>query len=136
MDLEIAIGAQDMAAQFRELCAAALMSAGGGANERRGPAMIHRIQQHPGPAIAESQPSRRFGKRAADIDLLQQIGSGFGQRGLALPIDPDLAAKASGRWRRSCRLGSLSSARHGLAFGIGQIGGDDDFRRLDDRDRG
>ena len=60
LKLKIAVGSKDVAAGFGELGAAPPPAASCGDNQGIGPATVHGVQKHPGPAVAEAKPAGGF----------------------------------------------------------------------------
>ncbi len=107
LELEVAVGAQDVVAKFGDDGAAAVGAAGGGFDEGSGPAGVHGVEEHPGAAIAESQSAGGLRKGAAEIDLFEEVGAGVGDGGLAGGFDPEPGAEGA-------RGGGLGTLFHGV----------------------
>jgi len=108
--LKIAVAAQDQLAQFGKMRAAPAFPTHRLANERRGPAAVHSVHQHPRATIIESKPSSRFGDRAAGANLLKQVRARFGYRGLSCQFHPEPSPNHGTCGSRSSRHGYASSS--------------------------
>jgi len=92
LNLKIAIGADNAPARFGKLSSTPSPAAGGELDQGSGPAVVHGIDQHPCPPVAEPQLSSRLGKRSADVDLFQKVRTGLGQR-QSVRLDPETPAQ-------------------------------------------
>jgi hypothetical protein len=135
LDLHVAVGGEDLAAEFSDFGSPAAFSADGGVDERARPEAVHGVDEHPGAAIAEAEASGSFGKGAVDFDLFEEVGAGFGEGGESGDLDPEFSAQLNraGMGRFFGLPGHLSVSEGLLHVGVG---GDDDFSGLDDGDGG